>query len=122
RRAGRRHRAVADRRAWVLNLQRFGGDCQRFGRAGRARSRAARVYDRPARRRRVLARGTPWTSWCRKRTRLAADGRTLVSADSPDPAPRSLTMSGPGVIPRTMFLRVPGSDVDVDLIPASFDL
>lgn len=51
-----------------------------------------------------------------------ADGRTMVSADAPAPAPRRVTISGPGTVERTTFLRVPGPDAEIDLIPASFDL
>lgn len=51
-----------------------------------------------------------------------ADGRTQISVDTPSSTPRRVTISGPGAVERTTFLRVPGPDAEIDVIPSSFDM
>ncbi|MCR4376193.1 MAG: carboxypeptidase regulatory-like domain-containing protein [Acidobacteria bacterium] len=49
-------------------------------------------------------------------------GRTVVVADASSPAPRAITITAGAALERRTFLRVPGEEATIDLIPSSFDL
>lgn len=49
-------------------------------------------------------------------------GRTVVVADASSAAPRAVTITAGAALERRTFLRVPGTEATIDLIPSSFDL
>ena len=49
-------------------------------------------------------------------------GRTIVTAGVSSSQPRAVTLTSGTVFERRTFLRVPGADATIDLIPSSFDL
>jgi hypothetical protein len=51
-----------------------------------------------------------------------AGGLFTVSATQSATGPRSTRFEGPGILPRLAYLKVPGSDASVSLIPSGFDL